>query len=75
MLQKDTKCFSGINCLVGVDAFEQYIDKLRPCDWQLCFNGWKVMYIGKKIIERTYNLAFVERILDLTGVDDECDLG
>ena len=35
----------------------------------------KVIHIGRKNIERTYNLASVGEILDLAGVDEECDLG
>ena len=40
MYADDTKCFSRINCLADVDAFQQNIDKLMSwsCDWQLCFN-------------------------------------
>ena len=75
-----TKCFSAINCLAYVDAFQQNIDKLMSwsCDWQLCFSTLKckVMHIGrKKNIERTCKLASVEGILDLAKVDNECDLG
>ena len=47
------------------------------CDWQLCFNAskCKVMYAGRKNIERTYKLASAEGIIDIAEVDDECDLG
>ena len=33
------------------------------------------MHIGRKNIERTYKLASVEGILDLSEVDNACDLG
>ena len=64
-----TKCFSRINCLADVDAFQQNINKLMSwsCDWQFCFNAskCKVMHIGRKNIERTYKLTSVEGIIDL----------
>ena len=79
MYADDTKCFSGINCLADVDAFQQNIDWLISwyCDCQLCFNTskCKVMHIGRKNIERTYKLASVAGILDLAEVVNECELG
>ena len=79
MCAAGTKCFSIINCLADVDAFQQNIDKLMSwsCDWQLCLNAsmCKVMYIGRKNIERTCKLASAERILDLAEVNNECDMG
>ena len=75
----DTKCFSLLDCLADVDAFQQNIDKLVSwsCDWQLCFSAskCKVMHTGRRNIERTCKLASVEGILDLAEVDNECDLG
>ena len=43
MYADDTKCFSTINCLEDVDAFQHNIEKLMlwSCDWQLCFNASK----------------------------------
>ena len=74
----DTKCFSSINCLTDVDAFQQNVDKLMSwsCVWQLCLNAsmCKVMHICRKNIERTYKLASVEGILDLAGVDNLYDM-
>ena len=74
----DTKCFSRIDCLADVVAFQHNIDKLmsRPCDWQVCFNAskCKVIHIGRKNNERTYKLASVEGILDLADVHNECDV-
>ena len=79
MYTDDTKCFSTIDCLADVDAFQQNIDRLMSwsCDWQLFFNTLKckVMHIGRMNIERTYKLASVEGILDRAEVDSECDLG
>ena len=79
MYADDTKCFSRINCLENVEAFQQNINKFMSwfCDWQLCFHAskCKVMHIGRKNIERTYKLASVEGILDLSEVDNACDLG
>ena len=78
MYADDAKCFSRINCLADVDALQQNIDKPMPwsCDWQLCFNTskCKVMHIGRKNIERTCKLAYVEGILDLAVVDNKCDM-
>ena len=58
MYADDTRCFSRINCLADVDAFQQNIDKLMSwsCDWQLCFytSKYNVMHIGRKNIARTY---------------------
>ena len=74
-----SKCFSRINCLADVDAFQLNIDELMlwSCNWQLCFNPPKciVMHIGRQNIERTYKLASVRGILDLDEVDDKFDLG
>ena len=74
MYADDTNCFSTINCLADVDAFQKNIDKLMlwSCVWQLCLNTskCKIMHIGRKNIERTYKLAFVEGILDLAEVDN-----
>ena len=79
MFADDTKCFSRINCLADVDALQQNIDKPMSwsCDWQLCLNAskCKVMHIGREVIKRTYKLAFVEGILYLADIDDECDQG
>ena len=77
MYADDTKCSSRIICLD--DAFQQNINKLmsRPCDWQLSFNAskCKVIHIGRKNNERTYKLPSVEGILDLSEVDNTCELG
>ena len=79
MYADDIKCFSRINSLADVGAFQHNIDKLMSwsCDWQLCFNvsKCKVMHIGRMNIEKTYKLAYVEGILYLAEVDNECDLG
>ena len=73
----DTKCFSRINCLSINYVFQQNINKLISwsSDWQLCFyqSKCKVMHIGIKNIERTYKLAYVEAILDLSEADSACD--
>ena len=78
-MQMTLNVFSRINCLEDVDSFQQNINKLMSwyCDWQLCFNALKckVMHIGRKNIERTYKLVSVEGILDLSEVDNACDLG
>ena len=79
MYEDDTKRSSTVSCLADVDALQQNIDKLMSwsCDWQLCFkvSKCKVMHIGRKNIERTYKLASVEGILDLSEVGSACDLG
>ena len=41
----------------------------------MCTVGPKVMHIGRKNIERPCKLASVEGILDLSEVDNACDLG
>ena len=77
MYADDAKCASRINCLADVDAFQQNTDKLMlwSCDWQLCLNvsKCKILYIGRKNIERTYKLASAEGILGLAEVDNECN--
>ena len=63
MYADDNKCFSRMNCLADVDAFQQNINKLmsQSCGWQLCFNAseCRVIHIGGRIIERTCILASV----------------
>ena len=67
-----------MNCLADAYAYQQNIGKLMswPCYWQLCFitSKCKVMHIGRKNIERTYNLASAKGIHDQAEVYDECDI-
>ena len=49
----DTKCFSKMNCLADVNAFQQNIDKLMlwSSDWQPCLSALKCkeMHIGRRL--------------------------
>ena len=78
MYADDTKCFSRINCLEDVDAFQQNINKLML--WYVTGSSVSMHKSARQCILvekilRTYKLVFVEGICDLSEVDNACELG
>ena len=67
MYADDTKCFSTINYLADVDAFQQNIDKLMSwsCDWQLCISASKYRQAKHKVSKLVHTAKckfYTERI-------------